>query len=157
MNGLSMASTLDGFGESLHADDLDGDGLDDLLVGAPARNSSTGGVMIISGSNTPNIADTTAMQWIEPTSIPGYSLNSTSQEFGRAVSSGDFDADGWIDVLIGIPGLDVNGVNAAGGVLLMRGSAAGPQSSGAQLWHGDLRSLSGAAETNDRLGQVLAH
>jgi hypothetical protein len=157
MEGLSMASSLDGFGESLHAVDLDDDGLDDLLVGAPARNSSTGGVMIVTGSNSPNIADATAMQWIEPSSIPNYSLNSTSQAFGSALSSGDFDADGWIDVLIGIPGLDVDGINAAGGVLLMRGSSNGPLTSGAQLWHGNLRSLSGAAETNDQLGYALAN
>ncbi|MCB9689475.1 MAG: FG-GAP repeat protein [Alphaproteobacteria bacterium] len=77
------------------AGDVNGDGYDDVLVGAPG--SATSGVELYLGSATgPSTTPTTTL------SSPGFfSWN----EFGQAVASaGDVNGDGYDDVLVGAEG-----------------------------------------------------
>lgn len=49
----------------------------------------------------------------------------------------DFDNDGYSDLAIGMPGADVQGINQAGAVIVLYGSAAGLTSTGSQAWNAD--------------------
>ena len=114
------------------AGDVNGDGHDDILIGAPGASpggrSGAGRVYLIYGPLAPgtiNLANVGS-------SVPGLVLNGelAGDHFGAAVSSWpDRNGDGFDDLLIGAPGataLDLLGVprSAAGYVYAIQGSAA---------------------------------
>jgi FG-GAP repeat len=77
--------------------------------------------------------------------------------FGGALAAGDFDGDGILDLAIGAPGEEINGMAAAGAVFVVYGSVdglgAGPRSP--LLIHQDVDGVEGAAEAGDGFGSVL--
>ena len=73
--------------------DVDGDGFDDVLVGAPGTADDAGAVLLLRGSAT------------EPLLGPRVSGPAAGARFGAAVAGvGDIDGDGLPDVLVGAPG-----------------------------------------------------
>ena len=112
------------------AGDVDGDGLEDLLVSSTlmGRDGTTflQGTYLFYGSalaNTPSglieVENLTGAQGIE--------IRSPDKDFdlfGDSLASmGDIDGDGLDDVLLGAPGTDVNGQSNAGAVYLVLGNA----------------------------------
>ena len=70
--------------------DIDGDGIDDFIVGAFKSNSFTGQATVFSGSNG--------------TPIHTFAGSTTSDQLGSSVAgAGDFDGDGTLDVIAGAP------------------------------------------------------
>jgi hypothetical protein len=101
-----------GFGCALAgAADIDGDGYDDLVVGAPKSASSTGAAFVYLGgpgdmSQTPSLP------------IPGPSI--ASAQFGQSLALGDLNGDGYADLVVGAPGAG----QGAGEALVFYGSSA---------------------------------
>ena len=100
----------DNFGKDVSsAGDVDGDGLDDILIGAykhDALSFNAGKTYLILGASLGSIRDIDA-------SLADYSfIDETNQGYiGHSVSSaGDVDGDGLDDLLIGAPGSYVNGM-----------------------------------------------
>ncbi|MES2638208.1 MAG: integrin alpha [Myxococcota bacterium] len=116
------------------AGDVDGDGLGDLLAGAPLHGTSAeGAVLLVSGGTTGSVGaeDATAVLWGPvPRSVAGATV----------AGPGDIDGDGYDDVLVGGP-TDVDGAVQAGSVWLVRGPLAGAIS----LFDADARIDGGAA------------
>jgi formylglycine-generating enzyme required for sulfatase activity len=107
------------------AGDTDGDGLDDLLIGAygqDAGGTSSGAAYLILGdeirdSGQVSLADTDAKLW-------GYA----SSNAGNAVAGvGDVDGDGYDDFMVGAPMDDANGTNS-GAAYLVYGPVTGEKS-----------------------------
>lgn len=100
------------------AGDVDGDGLGDVLVGAPAYGEQAeGAAWLIAGGATGNVgeAEATAVLW-------GPSARSTA---GATVAGpGDVDGDGYDDLLVGGPS-DVGDLAQAGTVWLVHGPVTG--------------------------------
>lgn len=105
--GLAMAS----------AGDVNGDGFDDLLVGAPRNPMGSfqeGTAFLYLGSSTGLVS-----------SVWGYRGGQSGAAAGYAVASaGDVNRDGYADVLIGLPGFD-SAYPDAGRVVLFLGSRSG--------------------------------
>ncbi|MBK8981998.1 MAG: FG-GAP repeat protein [Ignavibacteria bacterium] len=95
-NGLG---TNNNFGKSASsAGDVNGDGYDDIIVGADSYNSNTGRAYIYYGGLIMN----TAADVILTGAAPGY-------RFGYPVSSaGDVNGDGYSDVIVGAYGFSTN-------------------------------------------------
>ncbi|MEU5704679.1 FG-GAP-like repeat-containing protein [Streptomyces aurantiacus] len=171
--GLSIAtapSAYAGTPGSTHADDrnsdFNGDGYEDVLVGAPGATVSGkkgAGLVTVQYGSSRGIGTTGAALFSQSTAgIAGAA--ETGDGFGRAVATGDLDGDGYDDAIVGIPGEDIGTVADAGGIVILWGAKAGltgaagdwleaqEPTAGEQFGAG----LAAAHFTNDTPGDLLA-
>lgn len=100
----------DTFGAAVAVGELDGDGLLDLLVGAPT--GATNGVA--AGRAHPVLGGLDP--GVHPLGDVVFAGGALGDNYGRAVAIGDLDADGRADLAIGAPASDVDGKSFSGGV-----------------------------------------
>lgn len=156
-DSVAVNEAFDGFGHALAAGDFDGDGYDDLAVGAPDEDftggTDTGKVNVIYGSFS-GLTSSGSQFWDqdELTGSPAEAFDG----FGEVLAVGDFDNDGYDDLAVGTPDEDINGVTDAGAVNIIYGSFSGLSSSGSQFWHQDTTGVAEIAEAFDNFGASLA-
>ena len=103
------------------ADDFNGDGYADILIGAPGANDSAGVVYLIFGKNSGYSAH---LDLLELDGNNGFVIDAPNEDtwFGDSVSSaGDINGDGYSDILIGVPYADPGGINHAGKAYVLFG------------------------------------
>lgn len=139
---LTGPATSSSFGRSVDAaGDVDGDGFDDLIVGADGVGSNTGAAYIYYGSAT-------GVGAVAGTTLAGTALS----QFGFAVSSaGDVNHDGYDDVLVGA--FAVDSPNNVGAAYVYHGSTTG-LSTTASTTLGGAGSLAAFGGDVDGLGDV---
>ncbi|PKN54359.1 MAG: hypothetical protein CVU56_27005, partial [Deltaproteobacteria bacterium HGW-Deltaproteobacteria-14] len=111
----------DEFGAALATGDLDGDGGDDLFVGAPGdrpASVATGGVYAFFGPVAPLNAKNAAYP---PDTFAPRGLHEDGARYGASLATPDLNGDGYAELIVGEPG--ANG--GAGRYALLRGSATG--------------------------------
>lgn len=103
---LPGASSNDLFGNSVAgAGDFDNDGFDDIVVGAPMAGGGAGSATVFSGANGSVIAT--------------FWGNSLGDNFGASVDgAGDFDNDGFDDIVVGAPNVATSGANSGSAVVI---------------------------------------
>jgi hypothetical protein len=151
----------DWFGTRMQGGDFNGDGFEDLAVGAmfedtPKPNgtqvTNAGSVDIIYGSSS-GLTGTGAQFWtLDSPNIPDKAH--ANDLLGRAMGAGDFDGDGYVDLAIGAPHADVNRVSNAGIALVLYGSHLGLKSNRAQIWDQDSPGILDQCERDDWLGRT---
>jgi hypothetical protein len=72
-----------------------------------------------------------------------------------SAASGDFNGDGFDDLVVGVPWEDIGGKKDAGGVSVMYGSAGGLSATNDQFWHQGTPGVPGEPEPNDHFGWAL--
>jgi hypothetical protein len=148
----------DRLGASLAACDFNGDGRDDLAIGAPGEvvngNAFAGAINVLYGS-VAGITATNSQLFHQDSSGITDSAGEDEQ-FGHALTAGDFDGDGRADVAVGVPFQDVSGNDGAGAVHAIYGSAAGLSASGDQVFHRDTTNIADVPGAFDFLGYALA-
>ena len=131
------------FGASVATGDLNGDGFDDIIAGAPDADPDSkpgaGSVFVVYGrtASLPPQIDLAA----GPTGVLRLDGEAPGDGFGKAVGSGNADGDGFSDLIVGAPGGDPNGRTNAGQAYLYYGG---------QTLSGPVRLAGGA--TRDALG-----
>lgn len=141
-----------------HAFDFDGDGHDELAVGAPGESVGThdfaGSVSVLRGRDAGPTADG-AQLWSQASAGIAGSAESYDR-FGTTVASGDFDGDGHADLAVGTPGEAVGSKTEAGSVSVLYGSTSGLAAARNQQWSQDSKGVPGTSEAIDRFGSALA-
>lgn len=110
---LVGAAINDRFGSSIATGDVNGDGVTDLLVSSPRADlpvSDAGSVSIFLGplgESSFIVADEADIVLTGEGTVPGDLYGSTGDNFGQALTLGDANGDGVLDVLVGAPGTDL--------------------------------------------------
>ncbi|WP_137990141.1 FG-GAP-like repeat-containing protein [Streptomyces vilmorinianum] len=107
--------------------DFNGDGYDDVLVGAPGATvggRSGAGLVTVQYGSSRGIGTTRAAVFSQNTTgVPGAA--ETGDAFGKAVATGDLDGDGYDDAIVGAPGEDIGTTADTGGAVILWGSPQG--------------------------------
>ena len=120
--------------------DFNGDGYVDLAIGVPGDLRDAGAVNVIYGS-LHGLTSAGDQVWTQGSpGVKGTPASSIfdafeGDQFGAALASGDFDADGFADLAIGVPHDLLRGVEEVGAVNVLYGSAHGLTADGDQLWN----------------------
>ncbi|WP_181234340.1 FG-GAP repeat protein [Enhygromyxa salina] len=148
----------DGFGATLAVGDFNADGFADLAIGAPYESigmlANGGAVNVLYGSGAGLTATGNQLWHQDSANILGAA--EADDLFGWALTSADFNNDGYHDLAIGVPAEDIGGLADAGAVNVIYGSAAGLSAAGNQIWHQDISGVGGGAEPGDSFGSALA-
>ena len=138
----------DRFGAALASGDFDGDGRDDLAVGAPGEAPSSdpksGGVFVFRGSDEGLVAQ----QFLGQERL---GVNEAGDDFGRALSSGDYDGDGLADLAVGAPGESPGSDPRSGAVFVFVGGERE-----LEPWQFITQVGIGTNESGDRFGATLS-
>jgi hypothetical protein len=139
------------------AGDFNGDGFDDIAVGAPGEDvgtvSGAGAVNVIYGSS--NGLRTSKNQFWQQNELVS-SSSETDDAFGSALAAGDFNDDGYDDLAIGVPKEDADSVTDCGAINILYGSSSGLKTGGNRFITQTGLNGGSKSETGDNFGAALA-
>ena len=156
LSGIAgSCSTEDRWGEVLAAGDLDGDGFDELVVGAPSEsvngNGDAGRIWIFYGGNSGIVITGSEILDEDTSNIQSGAFG--NDHFGQAIAINDRNGDGFDDLAIGVD--DWDSVARAGGVHLILCNASGPISTTDILITQDTSGFADQSEEFDHFGWAV--
>jgi hypothetical protein len=156
-----QAEVRDWFGWALAVGDLNGDGYDDLAASARVEDVdgilNAGAVNVLYGSAAGLQATAPEDQFWSEDSPDVEDQAEQEDEFGWSLDALDLNADGFKDLVIGVPLQDVSTFADAGAVHVLYGSAAGLQATSPedQFWTQDSPDVQDQSEPGDEFGDSL--
>jgi hypothetical protein len=148
------AESGDRFGEALATGDIDEDGYDDVVIGAPGESvgdgTDAGAITVLFGADAG--VQTKHAQVISQASKGVPSEAESDDAFGRSIATGDIDGDGAAEVVVGAPGEGAGPIGGAGSATVLRGSKDGLSTSGVRLLYQGKDGIPGNPGTDEFFG-----
>lgn len=148
----------DGFGSVIATGDFDRNGYVDVAIGVPGedlgsrRDAGLVQVIYLDADGPASRGPATFHQ--NSPGVPG--VAEANDEFGAALAVVDYNADGYPDLAVGVPGEALGSRTDAGMVNILVGGPDGLTGVRSESLHQDRHSLGGVAEAGDRFGAALA-
>ena len=134
-------------GSAIATGDFNNDGYADLAMGIPFKDGSRGQVVVLYGG-TGGLSAAGNQVWNQGNLDD---IREEGDQFGSALTTGDFNADGYSDLAIGVPKEDFpdvgphnEGISRCGGICpdagivnLVYGTSTGLSANRNELWHQD--------------------
>lgn len=153
-----VAETRDVFGAALECGDFNNDGYDDLVIAAPGEaltaGQQVGVIHVLFGSDSGLIA--TDSQYLHRDIDGVNGLGAEGDGFGSSLAVGDFNADEFDDLAVGVPGDQVRGEIGAGSFQVFYGFDGGLSKSSDKIWHRGKKGVKGSLNDAPRFGGSLA-
>jgi hypothetical protein len=164
------AEGIDAFGSTLVAGDFNGDGFDDLAIASINESvgtaSETGAVNVIYGSESGLSASAAVPDqfWHQNSANIG-GIAESSDRFGAALATGDFNSDDFADLAVGVPFEGPGSSSEShGAVNVIYGSSAGLSAAARgdgtgradQAWSQDSSGIEGSGDAGDKFGAAVA-
>jgi len=105
------------FGSALAVGDVDGDGFDDLLSGAPGEGATDVGRVYLKRGSVLGLISANNAEFTQ-TFLGG--TNGDDDQRGNVLATGDIDGDGVVEIALGVPDKDVGTATDAGMVYVTR-------------------------------------
>ena len=107
--------------------DFNGDGKNDVIIGAPGVSSDDGEAYVVFGHAGPGFSniDLDALNGTNGFTIR---TSTTNAQLGGSVSSSDINGDGLTDIIIGVPEANTDGYSTNGAAIIIYGSSSGSYS-----------------------------
>lgn len=165
-NGLAKTSTpTKKFTTNGVIADVNKDGYGDLVAHEVDEVSETqvydaGAVRVVYGSAS-GFSSRTAKIDQDTAGVPGASeaaeINGPERgdQFGYSLSAGDVTGDGYQDIVVGVPGENLDNVQDTGAVVLLKGGAGGLTGTGAQAFNQSTANVPGVSEKGDNFGEAV--
>jgi len=155
---LDVCETDDVFGWALAVGDFDHDGYADLAVGVPGEDyggkPDVGAVNVVFGSSG-GLTATGDQLWHQD--VSGMQNGAEDGDlFGRVLTAGDFDGDGYDDLAVGIPYEDNGPTADTGAVHVIYGAGGGLAVAGNWWFLQNTAGMLDSAEQYDYFGRALA-
>ena len=161
-----ISESNDWFGYALAAGDFDADGFADLAIGTPNEDvlaiTDAGHVTVVYGLGPGFGLDVLAPIPPQPwhQNRPGiFNTNEASDRFGWSLTVGDFDANGALDLVVGIPFEDIGVAADTGMVVSIYGSTLlgldGAAPIPGERWHQNIPGIPDGNEPGDAFGRSL--
>ena len=150
--GVYVADPDERYGAALAVGDFDGDGVDDLAIGAPGEKMggvAAGRVHIRFGGSGASIF--AGMSSFSQNSVAALT-NAVGDDFGAGLAAGDANGDGVDDLVVGVPGKEDGApvVTDVGVLVYVPGGTSGLDTSASNV----LRALT--YQSGSRIGDVVA-
>lgn len=164
--GAGVAEAGDRAGSAILVFDFTLDGVDDLVVGAALEDVGTrtdAGVFTLVPGDVREFQ--TDPSTIDPQPVETYSQSGpmagsleAGDRFGASLAGGDFNGDGFPELVVGAPGEGISSRDDAGNITLIPLSQFEPglDASSSLDYSQSSPGVSGTAEADDRFGEVLA-
>ena len=143
-------------GNAITYGDFDNDGYDDVAIGSPTedwRGERDAGVVHVMYGSSNGLRTGSTQVLAQYGKMAGAS--EAGDFFGAVLESGDFNDDGFDDLVIGVPGENIRGRVAAGAIVVAFGSASGITTARSQQL-AQRGKIPGSSEDFDAFGASLA-
>jgi len=146
------------FAAALASGDFSGDGKTDLAVGAPSADvgvTNAGAVFVLMGSAS-GLSLSGRQVWNQDKLGRGVQKDAG---FGKSLAAGDFNADGKVDLAVGVPWRSIGNTTAAGEVDVVYGSSSGLSTTAVrvpQFWTQDGVQGTGSMAAYNEFGFTLS-
>jgi uncharacterized protein (TIGR03437 family) len=140
----------DASGSALAAGDFNGDGYADLAIGTPGEDKRQGAINVLYGSLGGGLT-LNGVGGFNQGPLEGDG-NQDGDQFGGSLASGDFNNDGYYDLVVGSPGEENSGVL----IHVLYGSSVGLRTDGNQRWRQGRDNIPGSRENGDSFGFAVA-